>query len=108
MRRGNLDGAVTRAQQLLDQAIAAERDELAGRDDDDARFAESMLDNLPRSTARAVEELADYNWASDEARAAVPADPRRAAPGGGGAAVRRAARRGALSDPAAQQAAAPR
>ena len=28
-----------------------------------------MLDNLPRSTARAVEELADYQWASDEARA---------------------------------------
>ena len=28
LRRGNLDGAVTRAQQLLDQALAAERDEL--------------------------------------------------------------------------------
>jgi uncharacterized protein with von Willebrand factor type A (vWA) domain len=68
MRRGQLDGAVTRAQQLLDQAIAAEREELARRDDEAARFAESTLDNLPRSTARAVEELADYNWASDEAR----------------------------------------
>jgi uncharacterized protein with von Willebrand factor type A (vWA) domain len=69
MRRGQLDGAVTRAQQLLDQAIAAERDELRGRDDDAARFAESTLDNLPRSSARAVEELADYEWVSDEARA---------------------------------------
>jgi uncharacterized protein with von Willebrand factor type A (vWA) domain len=68
MRRGNLDGAVTRAQALLDQAIAAEREELAGREGDDARFAEAMLDGLPRSTAQAVEELADYNWASDEAR----------------------------------------
>jgi uncharacterized protein with von Willebrand factor type A (vWA) domain len=68
MRRGNLDGAVTRAQALLDQAIAAEREELAGRQGDDARFAEAMLDGLPRSTARAVEELAEYNWASDEAR----------------------------------------
>src|SRR5690242_5336613 len=68
MRRGNLDGAVTRAQALLDQAIAAEREELAGRDGDDARFAEAMLDSLPSSTARAVEELAGYNWASDEAR----------------------------------------
>ncbi|MEV7230209.1 hypothetical protein AB0M79_24800 [Polymorphospora sp. NPDC051019] len=68
MRRGNLDGAVTRAQALLDQALAAERDELAGRDDDDARFAQARLDNLPRSTARAVEELADYRWSSDEAR----------------------------------------
>ncbi len=69
MRRGQLDGAVTRAQQLLDQAIAAEREELGRRDDDTARFNESILDNLPRSTARAVEELSEYPWASDEARA---------------------------------------
>src|SRR4051794_9832449 len=69
MRRGRLDGAVTRAQQLLDQAIAAEREALAGRTDDEARFAESTLDNLPRSTSRAVEELSEYQWASDEARA---------------------------------------
>jgi uncharacterized protein with von Willebrand factor type A (vWA) domain len=70
LRRGRLDGAVTRAQQLLDQALAAERDELAGRaDDDDARFAEARLDSLPRSTARAVSELADYDWSSDDARA---------------------------------------
>jgi uncharacterized protein with von Willebrand factor type A (vWA) domain len=69
MRRGQLDGAVTRAQQLLDQAIAAEREELGRRDDDAARFNESILDNLPRSTARAVEELSEYPWASDEARA---------------------------------------
>ena len=68
MRRGNLDGAVTRAQALLDQALAAERDELAQRDDDAARFAEAQLDNLPRSTARAVEELSNYDWASAEAR----------------------------------------
>lgn len=68
MRRGNLDGAVTRAQALLDQALAAERDELSTRADDDARFASATLDNLPRSTARAVEELRDYDWASDEAR----------------------------------------
>ena len=68
LRRGNLDGAVTRAQQLLDQAIAAERDELRGRDDDTARFHEAMLDNLPRSTSQAVQELSEYDWASDEAR----------------------------------------
>jgi uncharacterized protein with von Willebrand factor type A (vWA) domain len=68
MRRGDLDGAVTRARALLDQALAAERDELRGREDDDARFAEAVLDNLPRSTARAVQELDGYDWASDEAR----------------------------------------
>ena len=89
LRRGRLDGPVTRAQQLLDQALAAERDALAGRTDDDARFAESVLDNLPRSTARAVEDLTGYQWSSDEARA-VPADPRDAAAGGRRAALRRA------------------
>ncbi|MGW3895797.1 VWA domain-containing protein [Micromonospora profundi] len=68
LRRGDLDGAVTRARALLDQALAAERDELRGRDDDNARFAEAVLDNLPRSTARAVEELASYQWASEDAR----------------------------------------
>ncbi|RZU48411.1 uncharacterized protein with von Willebrand factor type A (vWA) domain [Krasilnikovia cinnamomea] len=69
LRRGNLDGAVTGAQALLDQAVATERDELRGRDDETARFNEAVLDALPRSTAQAVRELAGYEWASDEARA---------------------------------------
>ncbi|MEU7981547.1 VWA domain-containing protein [Micromonospora sp. NPDC049081] len=70
LRRGDLDGAVTRSRALLDQALAAERDALRERTDDDARFAEAVLDNLPRSTARAVQELAGYRWTSDEARQA--------------------------------------
>ncbi|MEV4722390.1 VWA domain-containing protein [Micromonospora humida] len=70
LRRGDLDGAVTRSRALLDQALAAERDALRGRTDDDARFAETVLDNLPRSTARAVQELSGYRWTSDEARQA--------------------------------------
>ncbi|MFF0722749.1 VWA domain-containing protein [Micromonospora sp. NPDC003816] len=68
LRRGDLDGAVTRAQALLDQALAAERDELSGRSDEAARFAEAMLDDLPRSTAQAVRELSEYRWASADAR----------------------------------------
>lgn len=68
LRRGNLDGAVTRARQMLDQALAAERDALAARDDDDARFAEAQLDSLPKSVSQAVSELSGYRWASDEAR----------------------------------------
>ncbi|GIF14107.1 vWA domain-containing protein [Actinoplanes teichomyceticus] len=68
LRRGNLDGAVTRARQMLDQALAAERDELRARDDEGARFNEAVLDNLPRSTAQAVSELSAYDWASAEAR----------------------------------------
>ena len=66
-RRGNAGGALTRAQALLDQALAAEKEALAGQEGDDARFAESRLDALPRSTARAVSELADYPWVSPEA-----------------------------------------
>jgi uncharacterized protein with von Willebrand factor type A (vWA) domain len=69
LRRGNLDGAITRARALLDQALAAERQQLAGRDDDAARFAELALDALPTSTASAVEELSGYEWASSEAAA---------------------------------------
>ncbi|MBG0562206.1 vWA domain-containing protein [Actinoplanes aureus] len=69
LRRGNLDGAVTRARQMLDQALATERDALAGRDDDAARFNEAVLDSLPRSVSQAIAELSEYDWASDEARA---------------------------------------
>ncbi|MBT0770512.1 hypothetical protein KIH74_16325 [Kineosporia sp. J2-2] len=66
-RRGRLDGAVTRARAQLDQALAAEREELSLRDGDDARFAETQLDALPRSTAAAVQELSEYRWSSREA-----------------------------------------
>ncbi len=66
-RRGKLDGAVTKARAQLDQALAAEREQLAMTDGDDARFAEAQLDALPRSTAQAVAELSEYRWASKEA-----------------------------------------
>jgi uncharacterized protein with von Willebrand factor type A (vWA) domain len=66
-RRGRLDGAVTRAQAQLDQALAAEKEALAEVDSDDARFAEAQLDALPRSTAAAVQELSEYRWTSPEA-----------------------------------------
>jgi uncharacterized protein with von Willebrand factor type A (vWA) domain len=66
-RRGRLDGAVTRAQAQLDQALAAERDALAGQDTDAARFAEAQLDALPRSTGAAIDELSEYHWTSPEA-----------------------------------------
>jgi uncharacterized protein with von Willebrand factor type A (vWA) domain len=67
-RRGQLDGAVTRAAAQLDQALAAEREALAARDDTDARFAEAQLDNLPRSTAAAIQQLSEYRWASPQAQ----------------------------------------
>ncbi|GAB4068477.1 VWA domain-containing protein [Angustibacter speluncae] len=68
-RRGRLDGTVTRARALLDQALAAERDALDGSDSPDAQFDRARLDALPRSTAAAVRELADYDWTSEQARA---------------------------------------
>lgn len=78
LRRGRLDGSVTRARALLDQALAAEKDELDRRATDPSsetppadqledQFARSMLDALPRSTAAAVRELAEYQWRSPEA-----------------------------------------
>ena len=66
-RRGRLDGALTRARAQLDQALAAEREALAGLDGDDAEFARARLDDLPPSAAAAIAELADYQWTSPDA-----------------------------------------
>src|SRR4051794_10133690 len=66
-RRGRLDGAVTRAQAQLDQALAAEKEALADVDSDEARFAGAQLAALPRSTAAAIQELSEYRWTSPEA-----------------------------------------
>lgn len=46
-----------------------ERKQLARDLDDDARFAEMQISNLPSSTAQAVEELSSYDWRSPQARA---------------------------------------
>ena len=53
---------------LLDEAVLAERKELARALDDDARFGELQLEALSPSPAKAVQELSDYNWRSPEAR----------------------------------------
>jgi uncharacterized protein with von Willebrand factor type A (vWA) domain len=69
LRRDNrLDGALEQAKKLLDQALEAERSALFPDPDDSARLAEAELDALPRDTARAVQQLADYQWHSGEAR----------------------------------------
>jgi uncharacterized protein with von Willebrand factor type A (vWA) domain len=69
-RRGRLDGTLEQVRELLDRALAAERRELFPDPDDSARFAEAQLDALPDDPARAVRELSDYPWRSDEARQA--------------------------------------
>jgi len=69
-RSGRLDGTLEKARELLDRAVEAERQALFPDPSDDARFREAQLDNLPRQTAPAVRELAEYEWKSPEARAA--------------------------------------
>ncbi len=69
-RKGQLDGTLEQVKELLDRALEAERRELLPDPSDAARLAESELDTLPNDPARAVRELNDYDWRSDEARAA--------------------------------------
>ncbi|MDH6199133.1 uncharacterized protein with von Willebrand factor type A (vWA) domain [Mycobacterium frederiksbergense] len=68
LQRHNLDGTLQEIKKLLDEAVLAERKELARALDDDARFGELQLDALSSSPAKAVQELADYDWRSPEAR----------------------------------------
>ncbi len=68
LRNNNLDGTLQEIKKLLDEAVLAERKELARALDDDARFGELQLEALPPSPAKAVQELAEYSWRSDEAR----------------------------------------
>jgi uncharacterized protein with von Willebrand factor type A (vWA) domain len=68
LRNNNLDGTLQEIKKLLDEAVLAERKELARALDDDARFGELQLEALSPSPAKAVQELSDYNWRSNEAR----------------------------------------
>ena len=68
-RRGDLGGTLDQVRALLDQALAQERDTLAGEEGDDARLAEMDLATIPDDVAGAVRALGDYEWHSDEARA---------------------------------------
>ena len=68
LQRHHLDGTLQEVRELLDRAVLEERKQLARDLDDDARFAEMRLGNLPPSTAAAVSELGDYPWRSSQAR----------------------------------------
>src|SRR6478609_4135551 len=67
-RRGDLGGTLDQVRAMLDQALAEERDTLAGEDGDDARLAEMDLATIPDDVAGAVRALGDYDWHSPEAR----------------------------------------
>ncbi|MGV0990647.1 MAG: VWA domain-containing protein [Mycobacterium sp.] len=68
LQRNNLDGTLQEIKKLLDEAVLAERKELARALDDDARFSEMQIESLSPSPAKAVQELSEYGWRSDEAR----------------------------------------
>lgn len=69
LRENNLDGTLQEIKKLLDEAVLAERKELARALDDDARFGELQMESLSPSPAKAVQELSEYDWRSEEARA---------------------------------------
>lgn len=71
LQKTNLGGTLQEAKKLLDDALLAERGQLARdveMDDLDRTMREMTLDNLPTSPAAAVTELTSYDWASSEAR----------------------------------------
>ena len=73
LQRHNLDGTMQQVRELLDQAVLAERGQLARdvvMDETDRSLRELQLDSLPDSTAAAVADLATYDWKSSEAREA--------------------------------------
>ncbi|GAB5079158.1 vWA domain-containing protein [Arthrobacter sp. AD-310] len=71
--RHRLDGTLNEVKKLLDTAVLEERKQLARdamMDNTDRAFREMQLQNLPASTAAAVNELAAYDWQSGTAREA--------------------------------------
>ena len=71
--RHRLDGTLNEVQKLLDTAVLEEHKQLARdvrMDDTERAFLEMQLQNLPKSTAAAVNELASYDWQSSTAREA--------------------------------------
>src|SRR3954454_4893600 len=72
-RRRDLGGTLDQVRAALDQALAAEREALAGTEGDAARMAEMELATIPDDVAGAVRALDGYDWTSDEARATFQA-----------------------------------
>lgn len=71
LKRHKLGGTLDEVKSLLDKALRLEREQFlrdARMDPMDRQFREMRLDDLPPSTAAAVSELADYDWASPSAK----------------------------------------
>lgn len=73
LERSHLGGTLEEVAELLEKALLAERGQLARdaqMDPMDRTLREMTIENLPDSPAAAVGELADYDWASSDAREA--------------------------------------
>ncbi|ARJ04273.1 hypothetical protein GCM10010988_30190 [Cnuibacter physcomitrellae] len=71
LQKHDLSGTMQQVKELLDRAVLEERNQLVrdvDLDDTDRAFSQMRLDSLPPSTAAAVSELRDYQWASSQAR----------------------------------------
>ncbi|WP_400160158.1 VWA domain-containing protein [Arthrobacter sp. BPSS-3] len=71
--RHKLDGTLEEVRRLLETAVLEERKQLARdvrMDDTDRAFRDMQMQNLPKSTAAAVNELSSYDWQSSTAREA--------------------------------------
>ena len=69
-RRGSLDDVFGDIREQLGRITDIERTELAMDDSDDARFKEMSLDAMPDSPARQIQELQQYDFASEGAEQA--------------------------------------
>ena len=67
---GRISDPLEQFRQRLEEVQRLEREALADRLDDDARFAEMLLDALPDSPTAQVNELRRYEFASSEAEQA--------------------------------------
>lgn len=73
LERHSLGGTIDQVKKLLDEAVLAERGQLARdvtMDDTDRTFREMQMENLPDSPAAAVSELRGYDWQSADAQQA--------------------------------------
>jgi uncharacterized protein with von Willebrand factor type A (vWA) domain len=66
----NLAGPLEEVRQALEGILEQECDELATRDDDDARMRETFLDSLPPDAPGQIRELQDYRFADPTAQQA--------------------------------------
>jgi uncharacterized protein with von Willebrand factor type A (vWA) domain len=67
-KSGAMDGLLQDLRDLLESAKDAERRELFPDPSDDARFREALIDNVPDDVGRAMQQLENYDWRSEQAR----------------------------------------